>query len=93
MLIFCCICILERKKCVESHWVVILDNLKLLEIEAICSYYYCLFIVQCLSIIVQGDTCMCVLLTSMSSGTLCVFIEANNSMMGTISKLSTEMML
>lgn len=80
-------------KCVESHWVVILDNLKLLEIEAICFYFFRLFIVQCLSIIVRGDACMCVLLTSMSSGALCVFIEANNSMMGTISKLSTEMML
>lgn len=35
----------------------------------------------------------CVLLTSMSSGTLCVFMDASNSMMGIISKLSTEMML
>lgn len=35
----------------------------------------------------------CLLLTSMSSGTLCVFMDANNSMMGIISKLNTEMML
>ncbi len=39
------------------------------------------------------DLCVYVLLTSMSSGTLCVFIEASSSMIGTISMLSTEMML
>lgn len=35
----------------------------------------------------------CLLLTSMSSGTLWVFMDASNSMMGMISKLNTEMML
>lgn len=62
-------------------------NSELLETQAVS---FCL--ARC-SLTEQGNICMCVLLTSISSGTLCVFIEANSSMMGTISKLSTEMML